>query len=86
MMLSLEDIGIEDGMVKDVCSIVASLPKLEELCLQWNSITAFGFEELFNCLNQKQRKLKKLDIDGNEGAEDKDTVQKLAEICDVVGY
>jgi hypothetical protein len=36
-------------------------------------------------LKQKQRTLKKLDIDGNEGAEDKDTVQKLKEICDVVG-
>jgi hypothetical protein len=58
--LWLMEMGITDSVMDDLCKMVELLPKLKNLDLCENYISADGFEKLYNCLKEKKRKLKSL--------------------------
>jgi hypothetical protein len=74
--------GIGERVMEEVCAVISSLPKLETLNLRGNR--ALGLEKLLECLKQKGKILKKLDIRGNETAKDENVVKELKKVCEVV--
>jgi Ran GTPase-activating protein (RanGAP) involved in mRNA processing and transport len=84
--LRLNGIGIGDSVMEKACTMISSLPNLEELDLRWNAITltARGLAKLSECLKRKHKKLKELLISGNEGAEEENFMEMLKEACEEV--
>jgi hypothetical protein len=71
-ILTLEKMGLgKNSLTDDLCQIIVSLPSLEELNLNENALNAGGFVKLLDCLKERPKQLKRLDIRRNTKPADK---------------